>query len=322
MSQTLCRKPFMVGGMLPAGCYSCPACRVKRKKLWASRIYLESRLHEKNAFATLTYSDENLPKAQCFLDEKQTAVADSSLIPRHLQLFLKKLRLRSPGLRFFAAGEYGTQTSRPHYHVALFNYGTCYRGSTDMRLQTCCSSCEMVKESWGLGGIQLGELNEKTSAYIAKYVVKGWTKETEENKDQLRGRYPEFTRMSLKHGIGHGAIGLIAGSINDDRRVKGRYGSVEDVPFALQQGNRSLPLGNYLRRGLRKVLDISPDGLAPVGFSKKYWQEMRELRKAATSDPTRSPEITSFSKYIVALNTQNWYNKLARMKIKTNQGVL
>ena len=65
-------------------------------------------MHPHNAYITLTYNDDHLP-------------ANGSLQPRDLQLFWKRLRkARTPGIRYYACGEYGDQTARPHYHAIIF----------------------------------------------------------------------------------------------------------------------------------------------------------------------------------------------------------
>lgn len=314
METTLCRNPFMVGSMLPAGCYTCPPCRVKRKKQWSSRLWLESMCWQDNAFATLTYTEKELPE-------------NGTLVPTHVQGFLKRLRSRlSPSkIRFFMVGEYGSQTQRPHYHLILFNFRSCLRGTTDLRLESCCAQCDVVQESWknpetgiSFGKIQLGTVSEKACNYIAKYVVKGWNKNATE---LLRGRHPEFTRMSLRKGIGHPSLSTISESIINTATARNLV-ALSDVPLTYRSGKIIRPLGNYLRRELRKKLHISSDGKAPEIFSKKYWEELRTLRKTAASDPCRSKKIDSWKKYIVDIGTQKWLNQEARMNLKLNKGTL
>ena len=92
-------------------CGKCIGCRVARAAQWGNRCMHEASCYDHNRFVTLTYDDAHLPP-NGFLDKT------------HLSKFLKKLRKKFPHnkLRFFAAGEYGEQTARPHYHLILFNY--------------------------------------------------------------------------------------------------------------------------------------------------------------------------------------------------------
>lgn len=100
------------------GCGQCLPCRVNRRRIWTHRIMLEAAQYHDNSFVTLTYDEEKLP-------------VDLSVTPRTLQLFMKRLRKVYPNrIRYFGVGEYGDQTMRPHYHLALFNFASCARGQT------------------------------------------------------------------------------------------------------------------------------------------------------------------------------------------------
>lgn len=195
-------------------------------------------MHGDASFVTLTYSEENLP-------------SDGSLDPRSAQLFLKRLRARMAPkpLRFFLVGEYGEETRRPHYHAALFGMPNCARGRTDHRLERCCHWCELVKGSWGLGGVDCREVSMETAQYLVGYVVK---KMTRVDDSRLQGLTPEFARMSLRPGIGALAVTSLLSSLAD-ARVKDRLAPGESlrVPRVLKHGSRSLPLGRYLRAKLR-----------------------------------------------------------------------
>lgn len=242
---------------------------------------LESAQYEDNAFISLSYSDEHLPRA---------APADvASLSPVHMQLFLKRLRSRYlewqqarhvndiQRLRFFAVGEYGDETFRPHYHVAVFNFPTCRRSGTNHRARVCCEVCQLVGEAWGLGAVHLGTLEINSAQYVAGYVTK---KMTRHDDPRLEGRHPEFARMSLRPGIGAFAIPEIASEL---MRL-GLDTSQADVPVSLRHGGRLLPLGRYLRRNLRK--QIGGDGYVPKEAQLEASKKMQLLQKASV-DLTR-----------------------------------
>lgn len=187
----------------------------------------------------------------------------ASLSPVHLRDWLKRLRekIAPSRIRFYAVGEYGDETGRPHYHVILFGFPTCRRGRTLRRgislepiWSDCCDICRLVGDSWDLGNVDLGEVTKDSSGYIAGYVVK---KMNRFDDPRLNGRYPEFCRMSNKNGgIGKDALWEVASSLMyhhlDDR---------PDVPAALRVASRTMPLGRYLRGKLREM--IGRDGSAP-----------------------------------------------------------
>ena len=184
----LCRAPILLGGRaFPCG--QCMPCRVNRRRIWSHRIMLVAMQHSDSAFVTLTYSEDNVPK---------TADGQLNLVPKDLQDWLKRFRkaIEPMRVRFYAVGEYGDETLRPHFHVALFGYPTCRFGNSiysDRRLN-CCPQCDTVRDTWRHGSVLLGTLEDNSAQYIAGYVTK---KLTSKDDYRLKGRYPEFARMSL-----------------------------------------------------------------------------------------------------------------------------
>lgn len=261
----LCRDPRSFGGQA-FGCGQCLPCRFNKRREWTHRIMLEAGLYEENAFISLTYSDEHLPRI--------ASVDVAELRPRDLQLWLKRLRKAVPErkLRFFAVGEYGDESQRPHYHAAVFNFPSCHRGRTEHRRQSCCVVCDLVGETWGLGGVDVGVLEVSSAQYVAGYVTK---KLTRRDDPRLNGRHPEFARMSLRPGIGVPAMHEVASQLmtfNLDT-------SETDVPVSLRHGKRLLPLGRHLRRKLRMM--TGGDGVAPKEAQLEYSKKMLPLQEAA-----------------------------------------
>lgn len=256
----LCTKPFIKAGHA-FGCGQCMPCRVSRRRIWTHRILLETSERKDNAFVTLTYSDENLPPG-------------ATLVPRDLQLFMKRLRKAFGGkLRYYGVGEYGDQTERPHYHLALFGYPQCTKGMTATnRHGKCCQWCDLISEAWGKGRVFIGELNESTAAYVAQYVTK---KLTSKSDPLLKGRYPEFARMSNRPGIG----GDFADEVASTLMTHGLDKTLEDVPISLRHGARELPLGQYMRKRIRRR--IGRDEKTPETVLQKIREELSPVFKAA-----------------------------------------
>ena len=109
---TITNKASISQEAMEVPCGKCIECRIHQRKEWSLRLLHEMAYHERSVFLTLTYSDENLPD-------------DLSISKRHLQLFLKRLRKQSgrKGIKYFATGEYGESTQRPHYHAIVFGVG-------------------------------------------------------------------------------------------------------------------------------------------------------------------------------------------------------
>ena len=83
---------------------------------------LELQYHDSAYFVTLTYDDFHIPKA--YYPDPETGEVHTSytLCKRDFQLWMKRLRKKfsDDKIRFFACGEYGGQTKRPHYHAIVF----------------------------------------------------------------------------------------------------------------------------------------------------------------------------------------------------------
>lgn len=266
----MCRNPYMKEGAA-FGCGQCLPCRVNRRRIWAHRIMLECLKWKENSFVTLTYAPENVR----VLGDAASGI--TTLSPRDVQNFLKRLRwnLRPALIRYFLVGEYGDLSWRPHYHLALFGYAGCFYGDSRLSVsQPCrCVSCVMVGESWRLGMVHQGVVEAASANYIAGYCVK---RMTAADDVRLCGRYPEFARMSLRPGIG-------AGAMLDVAETYKTYGLdfAKDVVGALRHGKRLLPLGRYLRRRLRVNLGMSAD--APEVTLEEIKAVLQPLREIAES---------------------------------------
>jgi len=218
-----------LAGRLPHPCRQCMYCRINRQREWAYRILLESRSSPHNAFVTLTYSQPS-----------------NTLEPRHVQLFLKRLRKAHPSkIRFFAVGEYGDQNQRPHYHLALFGFPTCSNLRTLHSIQqSCCYACDRIRSIWGKGLIDVGELNAQSAQYIGGYVTKKLTNPYDiTTRKWLNGRHPEFARISLKPGIGSDAAAKISDSL-----ITAELFPHQSCPSALLENGRSIYLGRTLKK--------------------------------------------------------------------------
>lgn len=296
----LCRNPYIAGGGNAYGCGQCMPCRINRKRMWAHRIMLECTQHAVNSFWTLTYEDASLPLTDRGLP---------TLVAKDLTDFLKRLRFdyQPLKLRYFNVGEYGTQTSRPHYHLALFNYPACHRGVTKPnRRGDCCDICNHVRDIWGKGIVYSGQLENASAAYIAGYITKKLT-----NKDDplLCGRHPEFARMSLKPGIGAGFMPEVASALLSHNLDS----TLSDVPTSLQHGTSVKPLGRYLTRHLRTLIGRSPD--APKETILKQQEKMQPLREAARKTAVKGLYSETFKTLILDANEGRYLQQQARQRI-------
>ena len=176
-------------------CGQCMPCRINRRKEWMTKLLLEKRYYGDNiAFITLTYAPENLPDAEHF--------KGGSLNKSDAQKFIKRFRMNyyynhpdteKKSIRYFLVGEYGTETSRAHYHAIIF-------GVDPHRAQ------KITKLSWTLGHSQCAEVKDGGIQYVCGYTLKKLTSE----KDFPDGQQPEFSLKSTQPALGHCQIPTIA----------------------------------------------------------------------------------------------------------------
>lgn len=188
-------------------CGQCVGCRLERSRQWATRCMHEASLYKNNMFITLTYNDENLP-------------LDRSLNYDHFQRFMKRFRKNHKGMeerdgkraiRFYMAGEYGEQFGRPHFHACIFNF--CFTDKKVFKRTPSGSiiyTSEQLSALWPYGYASIGDVNFQSAAYVARYIMKKVNGDlaaqhyeyvTEDG--EIVDRRPEFTKMSLKPGIGY-----------------------------------------------------------------------------------------------------------------------
>lgn len=247
-------------------------------------MMLEAVVHPAASFLTLTYDKEHIPEG-------------GTLVPEHLQLWLKRFRKAFGPVRYYGVGEYGDQSWRPHYHVALFGAGI--------------ESGELVRRTWGMGHTYTGELTLASAQYVAGYVTK---KMTAYDDDRLCGKHPEFARMSLRPGIGFPAICSIAAALQN-KHGWDYIKNTGDVPQMLTHERRDLPLGRYLRSQLRNALGHTFVS-EPTGVAIEKTAKMRALYEDyVVAEGT--PSIGGFLAFQKERNDQKRLQMEKRLKIRS-----
>lgn len=223
----------------PLPCGKCTGCKLERSRQWAVRLMHEAQLHEKTSFITLTYRDEDLPNSPARVRKASPRRArrpgSGRQVDRHahaethaheiqeapslskgdLNGFTRRLnedvrRRFGKGVKYFACGEYGEKTERPHYHIAV--YGEDF--SDDRQFWKHAQSghylwrSSRLKRLWPHGDADIGELTFESAAYIARYILKkitGAKAHDHYKRIDREGREywlePEFNVMSRRPGI-------------------------------------------------------------------------------------------------------------------------
>lgn len=194
---------------LPIPCGHCVGCRMEHAKEWKVRNCLEALAYkpEHVYFLTLTYGDASLPS---------TREGVPCLRKEDLQKFWKRLRKNSgKRFRYFACGEYGGLTLRPHYHAIV--YGDVFDPVPDpghhLRSQA-------LEESWTLGLYDLQVAEPGMIAYVSGYVEK---KQLDPNWDKYPVR--PFITMSRRPGVGVHVLQRQERAILSTQKVYGNFGS-------------------------------------------------------------------------------------------------
>lgn len=198
-------------------CGKCVVCLQRRAVGWMFRLSTEWRNSSSAYFITLTYENECVPI---------TTNGLQSLDKSHLQKFFKKLRHKTPKkIKYYACGEYGSRTYRPHYHFIGFNLPTDW--------QRCYS---IVSASWPDGLVHVGRCSYGSIAYTTGYVIKGGKEDfTDFTTGEIDDRQPEFSLMSK----GLGASYLTPAQIDFHKRNL--------IGFLTNDGGKFQPMPRYYK---------------------------------------------------------------------------
>jgi hypothetical protein len=298
----ICKNPYMKDAV-PFGCGQCLPCRINKRRLWTSRIVLESMCHSDSAFVTLTYDNDHLPD-------------NGSLVPEHLKNWQKLLRYHADiKLRFFSVGEYGDKTHRPHYHAAVFGFPSC--SSLDPKCS--CIACKTLRASWDKGFIYNGTLTKDSAQYIAGYVTKKMTNiKNPKVLEWLNGRHPEFARMSNRPGIGAAALEMVQDMLETEHGCN-LMCELNDVPDIIKIGGKDVLLGSYLKDKLRKRMGVD---------EKTKKEKLSQLRKEKIEEylsyrkEVKTPTALSQKEMIINSSIQQRRDLEKRFSNKKHKGEL
>lgn len=136
-------------------CTKCIGCRDNHAATWTLRLRHEARFHKNNTFLTLTYDDDHLP---------------DGLQKRDLQLFWKRLRKETNDrIKYYACGEYGDRTKRPHYHAATFSMPKL---GDEKPYDATNTQSALLNQLWKNGQVTLSDLTPERMRYVTGYVLK------------------------------------------------------------------------------------------------------------------------------------------------------
>lgn len=255
------------GSAIKLPCGQCAGCRSDRARANAIRCAHEAKLSGESCFVTLTYDDASVP-------------ADYSIKLRDWQLFMKRLRFKAGGvrIRYFACGEYGENTLRPHYHALLFGWDFPDKKLYTERRGNRVYKSDMLEELWPFGFHELGAVTMKSAGYCARYVMKKMTGELVADHyyrrspidGQMHHVAPEFATMSLKPGLGSAWF---------DRYASDAFPS----DFIVVDGRKMRPPQYYLRK-------LAESQQEPIKRARKRHAAKPAVRAKSTPERLKARE--------------------------------
>lgn len=158
-------------------CGKCNFCLQNRRKEWSFRLWEEFKTATSAYFVTLTYNEENVPWGE----------GKMTLEKGRLQRFMKYLnehqrKAGKPNVRYYATGEYGTETDRPHYHIIMFNLDNEIKKKLD------------EGKLWGEGHMYWRNVGVESIEYVTKYLI--------DADEEYTDREKPFSIMSKRPGLG------------------------------------------------------------------------------------------------------------------------
>ena len=183
--------------MMTVPCGHCKACALTKCNHLALWCNMESKCHKYCLFVTLTYANRFIPRLKVVdnldrlcgrdcVDENGEILTTLDMSPDKYDAFMKKLYLfgdvpylrktdlqkflkrfryyvsktTKAKVRYFACGEYGPTTFRPHYHLLLW--------FDDPRILQMAE--QAILQSWPFGRCDVQLSQGKSAYYVASYV--------------------------------------------------------------------------------------------------------------------------------------------------------
>lgn len=253
--------PNFTSSHIAVPCGKCPECITATRNTWAFRLEQELKRATTAGFITLTYNNDKLPRStndlftlkkkdyQNFMKRTRKEIMKTDFqLPKfegvewdwkHYTTKTGKDKKKQRWLRkikYFACGEYGTKTQRPHYHAIIFNLPERY-----------LLDYQKLETLWGNGHVHIDQCNMATILYTTSYMLKSGidhdfvNPETGEYDDRQR----EFRLMS--NGLGENFL-----TPQMEKHIL-----TQQEPFLVLQGGQKAKLPKYYKDKITAKLDYN-----------------------------------------------------------------
>lgn len=193
----------------------------------------EADLSDENCFLTLTFNDDHVPSVDSFrYDEFQAFMKRLRQYVRRRDIASGLPKEKWHKVRFYMCGEYGEKSFRPHYHALIFGFDFPDKVPLRYSGHSLYSRSADLEKLWTFGNSVIGQVTFESAAYVARYVMKKVNgkrhgehyreKGVVDSDGVVQAAVPEFSRMSLRPGIGAGWIDKFTTDVYPSGRVVSR----------------------------------------------------------------------------------------------------
>lgn len=277
-------RPWTSEKTIRVPCGKCGACKGNRRADWSFRLAQEFKVASTGFFITLTYDDEHLPWTHKLFDNIEKSETIPTLDKDDLTKFHKRIRkannkFTTQKYRYYAVGEYGTKTGRPHYHILAFNLAE--------------EAVERLPKYWTLGQCHIGAVEKASIHYVTKFHVNA-TKEdfVDQETGQAYQRIAEFATMSrgsgkygdpYRYGIGNNYVDT----------TKKYHRSTENA-FVVNNGFKQRLPRYYKEKLFTPVERYDMAQKWQDEGDRNYWREYDRLKRLGIEDPDHYMQVAQY----------------------------
>lgn len=241
-------------------CGKCPECFKRRISSWSFRLMQQWKTAHSATFITLTYDTNYVPI---------TPNGFMGLDKRDVQLFLKRLRKAHgtpvPDIKYYACGEYGGKSKRPHYHLIMFNV-----------------KLELIQPAWTKGSIHYGEVSAASIGYCLKYMSKPSKIPMHRNDDRLK----EFSLMSKKIGLNY----------ITPEMIRWHHASLHDRMYCTTEDGKKIAMPRYYKEKIYHETQRKAIGFAAQQRQAKIDKKLERAGTLPTAKQLVESHKSAFEK--------------------------
>lgn len=178
----MCQRPIILPNGVAVPCQKCWQCRENRVSDWVGRCIAESKTAFKSSVGCLTYGRDE----RYNIDHYRSR----NLVYADVQKYLKLMRAYGTPLRYFVAGEYGTEKGRAHWHIIAFWQERLPPNYVEFKRYNHYADSEGKRSLWSHGYTEWEPAALGNIKYAMKYILKNYADERSERHFGLSSMPP------------------------------------------------------------------------------------------------------------------------------------